>query len=304
MEESFVEAKIDNLKPTMKTLEQLELLKISPDTVVTAKLDGEFNLLSYTKDGESFTLNKWGHKRRDFLALNQFVEAMNKTGVTHVELLCELHAKENGKPTNLPTFIRLAKGEKDFSKIHIAIWDLIKIDGYAPKDSYSWRIEEVEKWLKGCTHVSVVPYIKPKTIQEVKDFWKTCVEQQGYEGLVIRDGDQIFKIKPCLDVDAVIIGLNKTSSYGKELRLFQKGQVTSIKLALMKPDGTFIELSDCASGINAEISTALWKLTEYKVGEDDTTIYVKPIVVCTIEYTETYEKNLSLIHISEPTRPY
>jgi len=293
MQETFShERNIDNLIPSMKTLDSLDLLKLNSETVVSAKLDGEFTLLSYTREGESYTLNKWGHRRQDFPALNQFIEAMNKTEVTHAELLCELHARENGKPTNLPTFIRYIKAKnRDLEKIHIGIWDLIKINGYTPQQSFAWKLEEVEKWLKGCTLVNVVPYIKPHSIEDVKDFWRTCVEEKGYEGLVIRNGDGIYKIKPCLDVDAVIIGINKKSGYGKDLEVMQRREVRSIKLALMQPDGTFIELSDCASGINEELGKALFKLTDHKIGEDDTTIYVKPAVVCTIEYTDTFLKD-------------
>ena len=293
MQETFShERNIDNLIPNMKTLDSLDLLKITSETVIMAKLDGEFTLLSYTRGGESYTLNKWGHHRQDFPALNQFVEAMNKTEVTHAELLCELHARENDKPTNLPTFIRYIKAKnRDLDKIHIGIWDLIKINGYTPQQSFAWKLEEVEKWLKGCTLVNVVPHIQPHTIQDVKDFWRTCVEEKGYEGLVIRNGDGIYKIKPCLDVDAVIIGINKKSSSGKDLQVMERREVRSIKLALMQPDGTFIELSDCASGINEELGKALFKLTDQKIGEDDRTIYVKPIVVCTIEYTDTFLKD-------------
>jgi ATP-dependent DNA ligase len=223
MKESFSnERNINNLKPNMKTLDSLDLLKLSSETVITAKLDGEFTLLSYTKDGETYTLNKWGHKRQDFPALNQFIEAMNKTPLTHVEMLCELYAQENGKPANLPTFLRYIKGkDKKLDDIHIGIWDLIKIDGYAPQQTYAWKLEEVERWLQGCTHVKVVPYIKPHTIEEVKNFWRTCVEEKGYEGLVIRNGDDIYKIKPCLEVDAVIIGINKKSGNGKDLDGYQ-----------------------------------------------------------------------------------
>ena len=298
MEETYSNSrKIDDLKPVIKTLESLELLNIIPNqTVVSAKVDGEFNLLSYTKGGEIYTLNKWGHRRQDFPALNEFAEAMNKTSVTHAELLCELHGKENGKPVNLPTFIRLIKGkDKDLSKIHMGIWDLIKIDSYTPKESFSWKLEEIEKWIKGYTHASVVPYIKPQTVQEVKDFWRTIVEQEGYEGLVIRNDGEIYKIKPCLEVDAVIIGINKKSGYGKDLEVTQRKEVRSIKLALMQQDGTLIELSDCASGINEELGKTLWKLADYKVGEDNTTIYVKPIVVCTIQYTDTFTKEKPIL---------
>ena len=292
MQETFShERNIDNLIPNMKTLDSLDLLKLNSETIVSAKLDGEFTLLSYTREGESYTLNKWGHKRQDFPALNQFIEAMNKTEVTHAELLCELHARENGKPTNLPTFIRYVKAKnRDLEKIHIGIWDLIKINGYTPQQSFAWKLEEVEKWVKGCTLVNVVPYIKPHSIEDVKEFWRTIVEEKGYEGLVIRNGD-IYKVKPRLDVDAVIIGINKKSGYGKDLQVMQRQEVRSVKLALMQPDGTFIELSDCASGINEELGKALFKLTDHKIGEDDTTIYVKPIVVCTIQYTDTFLKD-------------
>jgi len=297
MKESFShERNIDNLIPNMKTLDTLDFLKITSETVILAKLDGEFTLLSYTRGGECYTLNKWGHRRQDFPALNQFVEAMSKTEVTHVELLCELHARENGKPTNLPTFIRYVKAKnRDLDKIHIGIWDLIKIDGYTPQQQFSWKLEEIEKWLKDCTLVDVVPYVKPHTIQDVKDFWRTCVEEKGYEGLVIRNGDEIYKIKPCLEVDTVIIGINKKSGYGKDLEVMQRREARSIKLALMQPDGTFIELSDCASGINEELGKALFKLTDHKVGEDDRTIYVKPIVVCVIQYTDTFVKDRSVL---------
>jgi DNA modification methylase len=294
------ERNIDNLKPNMKTLDTLDLLKLTSETVITAKLDGEFTLLSYTKGGETYTLNKWGHKREDFPALNQFTEAMNKTPLTHVEMLCELYAQENGKPANLPTFLRYIKGkDKKLDDIHIGIWDLIKIDGYTPQQTYAWKLEEVERWLQGYTLAKVVPYIKPHTIEEVKNFWRTCVEEKGYEGLVIRNGDDIYKIKPCLEVDAVIIGINKKSGNGKDLDVLQRKEVRSIKLAVMQPDGSFVELSDCASGINEELGKALFKLLDFKVGEDDTTIYVKPLVVCTVQYTDTFLKERQVLKFED-----
>lgn len=54
MQESYNdERKIDEFKPKMRTLESLELLEIDVgNTVVLAKLDGEFTLLSYTRNRE------------------------------------------------------------------------------------------------------------------------------------------------------------------------------------------------------------------------------------------------------------
>jgi len=297
MKESFSQdRKIDELKPKMATLESLDHLDVTPnETVVTAKLDGEFTLLAYDRNGESYTLNKWGHHRSDYPALNQIVEKMKQTQFNHVEFLCEICAMDN-KPLKLPQFISLIKGEhQDLTKIHIAIWDLLSIDDKPITQPFGWKMQEVETWIKGCTHVAVVPYLLPRTLQDVKDFWNEYVLGKGYEGLVIRNRDHTYKLKPTLEVDAVVIGLNKKTSYGKALDLFQRGQITSIKLALMRPDGTFLELSDCASGITADLRTVLWKLMEFKVSEDDETVYIKPVAVCTVQYSDTFPKRREIL---------
>jgi len=297
MKETVSEEKIDDLKPNMATLEKLDLLEVTPNqTIVTAKLDGEFTLLVYDRNGESYTLNKWGRRRTDFPALNQLVEALKQTQLNHVRFLCELYAVEDNKPAKLPQFIRAIKGDRDFDKIHIGIWDLLSIDGKdVTAQPFDWKLQEVEGWLKNCTHVAVVPFILPRTLQDVKDFWNEYVKDKGYEGLVIRNGKQVSKIKPTLEVDAIIIGLNKKTSYGKNLDLFEQAQITSIKLALMQPDGTFLELSDCASGITADLRTVLWKLMEFKVSEDDKTVFIKPMVVCTIQYSDTFPRRREIL---------
>jgi DNA modification methylase len=64
-------------------------------------------------------------------------------------------------------------------------------------------------------------------------------------------------------------------------------------------DGSFIELSDCHSGINEQVGKALFKLTEYKTGEDDAVIYVKPLVVCLIQYTSTYIKERQVLRFEQ-----
>jgi len=288
--------KIDDLKPKMTTLEKIEYLDVSPSqTVVMAKLDGEFTLLIFDRNAESYTLNKWGHHRTDYPALNQLVEAMNRTKLNHVEFLCELYAVEDNKPAKLSQFIHAIKGERNYSKIHIGIWELLSIDGNIVTQPFDWKLQEVEGWIQGCTHVNVVPHILPRTLQDVKDFWNEYVKGKSYEGLVIRNGKQVSKIKPMLEVDAVIIGLNKKTSYGKNLDLFEQGQITSIKLALMQSDGTFLELSDCASGITADLRTVLWKLMEFKVSEDDNTVYIKPIAICTVQYSDTFPKRREIL---------
>ena len=119
-------------------------------------------------------------------------------------------------------------------------------------------------------------------VGEVEDFWRRYVEEGGYEGVVARSGGEIYKVKPTRDVDAVIVALNKRE-------LFRERKITSLKVALMDEDGNFVELSDVASGITHELRSFLWRLTEYRVAEDDEAVWIKPFVVCTLEYTETFK---------------
>jgi len=168
-------------------------------------------------------------------------------------------------------------------------------------------------WLKNCRLCHVLPYIKPDTIQDVEKFWKDWVEGKGYTTSCITPyilrglNDELYKVKPISEVDsgilrpqAVIIGINKR-------KLFWSKQVTSIKLALMDEVGNFVEIGDCASGINQKLRTSLWKLMEFKVGEDEKVVWVKPIVICNIQYTDlfkgrnkvfSYEEGKGYTHIS------
>lgn len=301
MEETVTDVKIDHLKPQMKTLPSFKALKIVPgQTVVQVKVDGEFTYLSYSKQG-SFTANRWGKARTNFPALNEFAEAMQKTSLEKAELLCELYAVEDDKPLKLPDFIHYikSKDEELLKKIHIGVFDLISINGQPVQQNYAWKLEEVSGWLEGCKLCHVLPYFKPATIQDVENFWNLWVEEKGYEGLVARSNGELYKIKPISEVDAVIVGINKRE-------LFYSSQVTSIKLALMDEDGNFVEIGDCASGITHKLRSSLWQLMDFKVGEDDQVVWVKPMVVCTVQYTDlfkgrnkvfSYDENKGYVHV-------
>jgi len=283
LEETITDIKIDHLKPKMKTLPSFKALDIvAGQTVIQAKVDGEFTLLSFSKEG-SYTVNRWGRARTDFPALNEFVEAMKKTGLERAEVLCELFVAEDDKPRKLPDYIHYIKsGDPELlKKIHIGVFDLVSIKGKPVKQSYAWKLDEVSGWLEGCRLCHVLPYMKPATIQDVEDFWNQWVEQRGYEGLVARSNDDIWKVKPISEVDAVITGINKRE-------LFWSGKVTSIRLALMDEQGNFVELGDCASGITHELRSSLWRLMDFKVAEDDKVVWVKPVVICTVQYTDVF----------------
>jgi ATP-dependent DNA ligase len=57
----------------------------------------------------------------------------------------------------------------------------------------------------------------------------------------------------------------------------------------MDDQGRLVEIGDCASGITQDLRTSLWKLMDFKVAEDDKAVWVKPMVICTVQYTDVFK---------------
>lgn len=300
------ELDINHLKPRMKTLDSVSDLEESPSLVIMAKADGEFTKLEYRRTSGlssvvgtfsyARTMNRYGRWRTDFPALNEVVEALDRTDVKEVEMLVELYAVDDqGHPLILPDFIHAAKG-KDLElrkRIHIGVWDLVSVNGKPVRQDFRWKLEELKSWLRtesGCRleRAYVLPHHVQPSRKEIKDFWDLWVRIEGYEGVVARDGSDVYKIKPIRDVDAVIIALNKVDSSGKPTKRWPEQKISTVRIALMDKDGTFVELGDCTIA-NQDVQSALWDLHEHKVSEDSQRVYVKPLVVIQILYTSAFE---------------
>jgi len=283
MKQRKVSLDIGHLKPVMRPLRTIEDIPLAGGTVVSAKADGEFTLASFGPEG-CCTVNGWGRLREDFPALNELESALRRDGLSDAQLLCEFYAsREDGAPARLPEFIHVARGrDTDHTRLRLGVWDLVLANG-EEVGAYGWKMDEVSEWLRGCRYCHVLPYIKPTKRSEVRAFWEKHIVQGGYEGLVARLNGDVYKVKPIRDVDAVVVAINKRE-------LLREQKVTSFKVALMDEDGGFVVLSDVASGIDHELRKALWDLMKLKVGEDDA-VYVRPVVVCTVEYQETFPRD-------------
>ncbi|MEM2568310.1 MAG: hypothetical protein QXH20_07590 [Candidatus Bathyarchaeia archaeon] len=290
MDEFIPEIKIDQYKPSMKLLREITEINVMPNvTVVQVKVDGEFNYLKYDR-AETFTINRWGRMRKHLPCITELKQALEKANIRQAELLVELYAKDDDNPLKLPQFIHYVKSGNPelLNKIHIGVWDVLTIDGTEIKENYLWKYDEVSEWLKECTHAQVLPYHAPNNLAEIKTFWQTYVEKMGYEGIVIRNNSETFKLKPRGELDAVVIAINKKSSYGKALQLLQQGQVTSLHLAIINQQGEFIEIGDVASGIDQQARKALYKLTQFKIAETQDKIWIHPFLIAKVEYTELF----------------
>jgi len=261
-------------KPSMKPLNSID--EVPLPAVLVAKADGEFEVIHF--DGYLCRCeNRYGLIRYSLPALKEMTRALRRIPIESATLLGELYGVVDGKPQDLRYFL----SHKDDQDLHIGVFDLPRINGRKVREKYHKRIKRVYGWLRECKHAHALPFTLAETVDEARDFWREQVERRGYEGVVAHSGGDIYKIKPIQEIDAVIIAVNKR-------RRLRHGEVTSLKVAVMDHGGRFIELCDVASGIDHELRKTLMGLLEFKTGETDEAIYVKPIFVVQIKYQEAY----------------
>ena len=248
------------------------------------KADGEFNYIEYSREGETFALNRFGRKTVGLPALKELAELMRQWNIVEAEMLGEFYAvDEQGKPLTLPKLIHYLKGSDTKLQQHVKIglFELVSLNGTRSELIYPFKFQTMQSWVQGGSLVHVLDWIEPANFEQVQEYWKSKVETDKWEGLVIRFNGDVWKVKPNVNLDAAIIGINKNNK-GFELK-----KAKSLKLALMNDDGSFVEIGDC-SGVGEQEAGELWGLTEFKLGEDSQTVFVQPVVIATIEYIDTY----------------
>jgi len=283
---------IDHLKPKIETLQSIEAATVSQNTIAMAKADGEFTLLKYDQ-GEAFTVNRYGHYRKDFPALKEAAKALGKAGIKSAEILCELYAVDDkGRHVILPEFIKMAKGKrKRLENLRLGIFDLVSVNGTQCSLDYEWKLLKMDSWFERCRLVYTLPWTRAVTRQVLISFWRKIVEELGYEGLVLRSIGEAVKVKPLLDIDAVIIAINKVDSTGKPVKRYLEEAVSSVRVALMDNLNRLVVLGDCTVP-DRGVQKALWKLHDIKVEEDNERVFVNPCVIIQIRFTSMFPGSL------------
>lgn len=304
---SKVSLDITEHKPKMKPFyiakpEDLRAIPFTPNrTTVQVKADGEFSLIHIDRN-EIYAVNRFKRKTTDLPALKELHMLFLKTDLASADLLAELYAKDiNGYPLPLPKFIHYLKGE-DASlqdRIYIGLFDFVKLTAIRYTDDIDTTVgrENIPdsktrfnmlKVFNGKL-CNVLEYVVPENQADIEWFWKLQVEDEGWEGLVIRTNGDTYKAKPNRDIDAVIIGVNKNN------KGYQKGLAKSVKVALMPTEGSFVELGDATIPSEAE-ARELYALTHVKVNEDANTAFVKPLAVVTISYISLFPDTINTIY--------
>jgi ATP-dependent DNA ligase len=282
-----VEQDITCYKPKMhqaKALKEVPFIFGTKNITVQVKADGEFNYVKYSREGETFMINRFGRKTTNLPCLYELVELLKKWNMVEAELLAELYAVKDGKPLTLPNLIHYLKGTDHSLQnfIKLGVFDLLSINGVKSDLIYPMKYFTMSQWFEAGSLVHVLPWSEPTKFDSVQNFWNEKVEGEKWEGLVIRLNGETWKVKPNCDIDVAIIGINKNN------KGFDEGKARSLKMGLMNEDGNFVEIGDC-SGVGDEESQELFELVRnFRIGEDNTTVFVQPVVIATIEYIQTY----------------
>jgi len=245
----------------------------------SAIADGEFVYVVYEK-GEAKAYNRWGrvYTADELIALRQF-KSIGR-GIHSLKLTSELYASEENHALSLPEYKKAVTRAPE--KVKLGVFGLKEINGVPVANDWLWQMDELQLYFAELENIQVLPFRAVKDYADLKAFWDSWVAGFRFEGVVTRGSAGLFKIKPEVTIDALIVGVKKTKS-------FQNGRVASLRLALMEPNGDLVNIGD-AGLPDVEAGQKLYAMLDYlKVAEDRDIVYVKPILIVEIRFYDVYK---------------
>jgi len=261
-------------KPEYPNLKWAKLSEMPIPCFAQIKYDGELTYL-LRKQGVCYTVNKWGRCRTDYPIMDFARDIIGE----HV-FVGELYVWGG----DLYEFLR---SRNDFERLRLAIFDVVMDKPYYERWEVIKRIFLAS--LAGEELVHLVEGKLVKTRLELEKFFLDSV-RRGFEGIVCRSpesrfGDSPFKLKKVRSADVVVLGISKDSKRFKT----EKGMIGSLLCGCLH-QGKFVSVGRVGSGFSNEGRKALYEsLMEFKTGEDERYIYVKPALVVEVAYQKTIE---------------
>jgi hypothetical protein len=225
-------------------LDEISSNLTSGEMYISPKIDGELWFM-IIEDDEVVLSNTRGKLIAGDIPLISEVSKISKRFKGRVILVGELFvASKKSRPRVSDLASALGGGAKaEVEKLGFAAFDIISggdVESSIPLVDYKDRLALIQRLLADGKRAKCV---KTETINspgEVINYFDNWVDAGKAEGLVIRAGEgRIYKVKPSLSIDAVIIGYTEKSG--------DSSQVRSIILALMRADETFQLLGSCGS---------------------------------------------------------
>lgn len=234
------------LSGAMRALPGSEIGKLhaSKGWFVTRKYDGEFCLVFF--DGENIVaLHPSGTVRTGLPCLNEAAEKLKKAKAKSCVFAAEYFLPD--ATANVRSLeqvlgvLRSPSSKADMERISLAVFDVVELDG-KPVKEVGKVFGSIEKFFGKAKFVQPVEYREVQKTESIMELYVDWVVGQGAEGIVVRhDRAGMYKIKAKHTLDAAIIGFSEATEH-------RKGMLHDLLVAVVRPDGTYQELTRVGGG--------------------------------------------------------
>lgn len=266
---------------------------------ISPKIDGELWFM-IIEDGEVALSNTRGRLIAGDIPLLNEIRQVSHKFLSRVILVGELFvASKEGRARVSDLASALGGGAKaEVEKLGFAAFDIISggdAKSAIPGPSYKDRLELMRRLLDNGKRVSCIKTETISSTKEAESYFEQWVTDGKAEGIIIRAGEErIYKVKPSLTIDAVIIGYTEKSE--------DSSQVRSIMLALMRQDKSFQLLGACGSIGDAKSRKEMMQKIQksqvdsnwrYTSGDGAIYRFVKPEIVVEISAADVQSEDSS-----------
>jgi ATP-dependent DNA ligase len=214
-------------------------------TFVSRKYDGEFAYVVY--DGKNIiSLHPSGTVRNGLPCLEEAAAKLMKAKVGSCIFAAEFYlldtAAESRSLEQVLRVLRAPASKKELDRIALAVFDVVELEG---KPLNATKVfADLDKWFGKAKNVHPVEHKSANKSETIMETYVDWVVGEGAEGIVVRnDKGDYYKIKLRHNLDVAIIGFSE----GIENR---KGMLHDLLVGVVRPDGTFQELTRVGGGFS------------------------------------------------------
>lgn len=256
---------------------------------VSPKYDGHLYILYF--DGSNLKLiNHSGNIIDD---LPMFSEAKKLlSDFNEIILAGELYLFDKDKRTR--SFELKSSVNKKSKDIYFAAFDIISINGEESNYDDDSLIEKLKSIFNNGESIHPIECLQLESRSEIEDYYKKIVEERGMEGIVVRSHNgPVYKVKPKITIDAVILGYVQSQGDRSEM-------IKELLVGLCVSENKYIVLSKIYNGFDDNKRASFLKdLESRKVdsnyievsGSNLAFIMVKPELVIEFSCLDIYNES-------------
>ena len=168
--------------------EDLSLKVPNAEYHASRKVDGEFTVLNWL-GGEAFTINPGVTVRIGLPWLQEAKAIFEQAGIKSARIAGELFVHHDTRRPRVHDVTKIARGPKsevDLQRIRFAPFDIIEIDGEGPSENFASTFQTLESLFAKSEKLQPVETRIVKDRESVKSLFRSWVEEENAEGIVLR----------------------------------------------------------------------------------------------------------------------